>query len=348
MKPVRVLIIDDSQTMRRLIRQRLALEARIEIVGEAANASEAAEAIERLSPDVLTLDVEMPGQSGLAFLRDLMQRRPMPVIMVSSETRSGSAAAVEALSAGAIECFGKPRPGDAAAAFAELPPLVLAAAKSNFRATLPQKADQPPPDAPPFRWNRKIVLIGASTGGIDALERVIATMPENCPPMLVVQHMSGGFIDSFAKRMNERYAPEIRVAANREPLAQGRILFAPDRDLHVTLTAGSPASCRFNDLPRVKSHRPSVDMMFNSATPMARRVVAALLTGMGEDGAAGMLALRRAGAVCLAQDRASSVIWGMPRMAWENGGAERLVPLAGIGPVLLAETGRAASGGVAV
>ncbi|MFV0410382.1 MAG: chemotaxis response regulator protein-glutamate methylesterase [Paracoccus sp. (in: a-proteobacteria)] len=339
MKPVRVLIIDDSATMRQLIRLRLRREAAITVVGEAGNADEARQALNRLAPDVLTLDVEMPGQSGLDFLRDLMRVRPMPVIMISSDTQRGSAAAIEALSIGAVDCIGKPRSADLNRAFDDLPALVLAAASANLNgragwanaapAALPVRA---------FHWNRRVVLIGASTGGVDALERIISALPADSPPVLIAQHMPAGFLASFAQRLNARCPPRVALACHEEPLRQGRVYLAPGGAHHLVLGPGLQPQCRLLASEKVNGYRPSADALFQSALPMAERVMAIVLTGMGHDGAQGLLALRRAGGLCLAQDEASSVVWGMPRLAWERGGASRLVPLDRIAGEILSNT----------
>ena len=339
MKTVRVLIVDDSSTMRHLLRFRLRADPRIEVVGEASNADEARIAIARLMPDVLTLDVEMPGLSGLDFLRELMRTRPMPVVMISSETQKGSAAAIEALSRGAIECVGKPRPEDAGSAFADLPALVFGAASANVTRRTSNVARKPSM-VTDYEWNQKLVLIGSSTGGVDALEHIFAYLPENCPPILLTQHMPEGFLASFAQRMNSRFAPKIRLAEHQMPLQQGMVMIAPGGGTHLAISSGLRPQCQLLAMEKVSGHRPSVDVLFESARPIAERLVAILLTGMGADGACGMVALRRRGALCLAQDEASSVVWGMPRVAWENGGVDRLVALDGIGPELMATTDR--------
>ena len=339
MKTVRVLIVDDSSTMRHLLRFRLRSDPRIEVVGEASNADEARAGIARLSPDVLTLDVEMPGLSGLDFLRELMRTRPMPVIMISSETQKGSAAAIEALSRGAIDCVGKPRANEAGNAFADLPSLICGAVSANVT----RRSDAVRGRASvitDFEWNRKLVLIGSSTGGVDALEQIFAHLPENCPPILVTQHMPEGFLASFAQRMNSRFAPDIRLAEDQMPLVQGCVMIAPGGDRHLAISPGLRPQCQLLAMEKVSGHRPSVDVLFESALPIAERLVAVLLTGMGADGARGMVALRKRGAICLAQDEASSVVWGMPRMAWENGGADRLVALEAMGPELLTAADR--------
>ncbi|SDD76369.1 two-component system, chemotaxis family, response regulator CheB [Paracoccus isoporae] len=340
MSQVRVLIVDDSATMRQLIRFRLRADPRIEVVGEASDTAQAREALDTLSPDVMTLDVEMPGQSGLDFLREVMRSRPMPVIMVSTETEKGSAAAVEALSRGAIDCVGKPRSREFNNAFGDLARLVHGAATARVQPRGAAEGAQPPVVSRDFQWNGMYVLIGSSTGGVDALERIIAGMPANCPPILITQHMSDGFLASFAERINSRYAPRVELARSDAPVEQGRIYLAPGGEQHLTMTVGARPRCRLIGGEKVSSHRPSVDVLFNSALPLGNRVCAALLTGMGSDGADGMLALRRAGATCLAQDEASSVVWGMPRIAWEQGAAHRLVPLKRMASEILDATDR--------
>lgn len=336
--PVRVLIVDDSAAMRQLITFRLRSDKRIIVVGEAASADEARRAISMLSPDVLTLDVEMPGMSGLDFLGKLMQTAPMPVIMVSRETQKGSAAAIEALARGAVDCIGKSDCQESRSAFAELPALIVGAAKANVRGKK-NKIQPSRTAAIDFEWNRKIILIGSSTGGVAALEQIFAELPENCPPILITQHMPKDLLESFAQRMNSRHAPVIKLAEHNAELEPGTISIAPGGEVHLAVGPGLRPRSLLLESGKVSGHRPSVDVLFESATPIADRIVAAILTGMGFDGAKGMLGLRQHGAFCLAQDEASSIVWGMPRVAWEMGGANRLVPLETMAPELLAATG---------
>ncbi len=339
--PVRVLVIDNSLTMRRLIRLALSTDPRVEVVGEARDARQARDQITRLLPDVLTLDVEMPGQSGLAFLRHLMAVRPMPVIMVSTETRTGSAAAIEALSLGAVDCVGKPVSGTSAADFAMLSDVIVAAATARIR---PRNLQAVPPGPLPdpaktagFIWNGRIVLIGSSTGGVDALERILGAYPADGPPTVIAQHMPAGFLANLTRRLDERLAPTVRQAATGDPLLPGHVYIAPGGECHLTVTTGRTPACRLVAGDKRGGHRPSVDVLFESAVGLGARAVAVLLTGMGRDGADGMLRMRQAGSTCLAQDRDSSVVWGMPRVAYEIGAAERLVAL----PVMAAEILRA-------
>lgn len=351
---VRVLIVDDSATMRRLLRLSLSREPEISVVGEAADAEQAAERIRELRPDVLTLDVEMPRISGLQFLAQLMAQRPMPVVMVSSETQAGSQAAVEALSLGAVDCIGKPANPAGAAAFARLPGAILAAAGANTSHSArrdtppPRPAASPQPEpaktensAPrPYCWNGKIVLIGASTGGVEALERVLEAFPANGPPTLITQHMPESFLSSFAQRLDNRIAPSVALARDGEHLEQGRVYLAPGGDTHLRLAPGLNLACMLHRGPKRSSHRPSVDELFDSAISVAAGAVAVMLTGMGRDGAEGMLSLKKAGAYCIAQDQASSVVFGMPRVAAELGAVHEVLALPQIGSAILDQTSR--------
>lgn len=346
MTNTKVLVVDDSPTMRRLISLRLDADPRIEVVGEACDAAQARQKLRELNPDVMTLDVEMPGQSGLDFLAQLMRMRPIPVIMVSTETQKGSVAAIEALSLGAVDCIGKPINPTAATAFDRLPDMVVMAAGANIRLrpaanTANAAASAPVGESSSYIWNGKLVMIGSSTGGVDALERIVSELPPNCPPVLITQHMPEAFLASFAHRLNQQFAPKIQLAENGMPIEQGNIYLAPGGDYHLRIDPGLQRSrCELWAGPKRSSHRPSVDVMLESAAPIAERCVSIILTGMGSDGAEGQLVLRQRGAVCLAQDEASSVVWGMPRMAWQNGAAERLVPLDEIAQSLIAETAR--------
>ncbi|MFD1882460.1 chemotaxis-specific protein-glutamate methyltransferase CheB [Paracoccus pacificus] len=337
---VRVLVVDDSATMRRLIRLALSADQRLQVVAEAADADAAEQAIMTARPDVLTLDVEMPGMSGLEFLGRLMRQSPRPVVMVSAETQRGSAAALEALSIGAVDCIGKPAGGLGRQGFAALADLLVAAAGANLRrlAVVPPAVDAPPSRA--FVWNGRHVLIGSSTGGVDALERLLGGFPVNCPPTVITQHMPAAFLAGFAARLNARIAPRLELATEGAVLRQGCVYLAPGGDHHLMLRQGANPSCTLVQAEKRNGHRPSVDMLFESAAPFGDRCIAALLTGMGRDGATGMLALRNAGARTVAQDRASAVIWGMPRIAAEIGAAQMVLPLDRIAPEILAMASR--------
>lgn len=332
----RVVIVDDSAVMRMLVRSNLIEDGRFAVVGEAGDAYEAREVIRRTNPDVLTLDVEMPGMDGISFLERLMRLRPMPVVMFSSETHAGSIAAIEALALGAIDCIGKPtakRP-DTIRTLAER---VFAAAEARVP-MWPHSSEAPPTT---FDWNGRIVLIGASTGGVDALERLLSGYPANCPPTLVTQHMPESFLARFAERLGRRARPDVALARDGEDLKQGDVRIAPGGAFHLSLSRrGAATVTRLASGERISGHRPSVDVLFRSALPIAAQSVAVLLTGMGRDGAQGMLELRRAGAHTIAQDEQSSVVFGMPRVAIELGGACRILPVDRIAGEILLQTGK--------
>jgi two-component system chemotaxis response regulator CheB len=332
----RVLIVDDSATMRRLIRKGLESDPGLAVVAEAGTAREARDAVRSLSPDVMTLDIEMPGMDGLEFLRRLMNAHPMPVIMLSSLTAKGSEAAVRALSLGAVDCVEKPGFGQAGATFVDLAEKLHAARQARVlrRPATRRPARQP---AKMRRWNGKWILIGASTGGVEALEAVLRGFPADCPPTLITQHMPAQFLESFAARLDAALAPKVRIAGDGDRPKQGEVLIAPGDRAHLRLAASGKA-LRLIDGPKRAGHRPSVDEMMLSAVPFGPRIVAAILTGMGRDGAEGMRALRRAGAVCFGQNEATCVVYGMPRVAMELGGIDREVPIGEMGDSLLAET----------
>ncbi len=333
-RAIRLLTVDDSATMRSLIRHALTGDRRIQIVGEAGDAVEARELIKALNPDILTLDVEMPGMDGLSFLGHLMRLRPMPVVMISAETWRGAGKALDALALGAVDCVGKPAGGEPG--FNGLGDRIVAAARA--RLTPRPGATQAPAPTDGYRWNGRHVLIGASTGGVEALESLLAALPENGPPVLISQHMPAVFLERFATRLNVRSRLRVKLAGDGMPIRPGHAFLAPGGRTHLTLTPGDRPECRLREAAAGRGYCPSVDEMFLSALPVAERSVAVLLTGMGRDGAEGMRRLRRAGAQCLAQDAESSVIFGMPRAALANGGAQEAVALGDMAARILALT----------
>ena len=319
---VRVLVVDDSATIRALIAARLEGAGGIEVVGEAADPLEARAAIKALNPDVVTLDIEMPNMNGLDFLERLMRLRPTPVIMVSSLTERGAEAAVEALALGAFGCVGKPKPE--AGGFDDLVELVREAGRWP---PPPRVAERPAVWPHPFKSDGRVLAIGASTGGVEALVTVLSRFPANCPPTLVVQHMPGGFTRSFAERLNRHCAPLIVEAAEGAAVVPGTVHLAPG-GMHLEMTGGLPRRCHLQVGGPAHGHRPSVDVLFGSVGRVGgRRAVGVILTGMGRDGAEGLLAMRRAGADTLGQDEASSVVYGMPRVAFAAGAVGEQVPL---------------------
>jgi two-component system chemotaxis response regulator CheB len=332
----RVLIVDDSATMRRLIRATIAGDPRLTVVGEAGDPHEARERIKALSPDVLTLDVEMPHMNGIEFLSRLMRLRPMPVVMLSTLTHQGSQAAIEALALGAIDCIGKPTDLGVTGVIPGLCETLFAAAGAHPRAVPampPGRSPVPAVRGPVLSpgsarpWSGPIILVGSSTGGVEALEHVLSGMPADCPPILITQHMPALFLTSFAQRLDGRVAPRVALAGDGAALLQGQVLIAPGGDAHLELSRGRSPVTRLVPGELCSGHRPSVDRLMASAVDHAARIVAVMLTGMGRDGAEGMAALRARGAHCIAQDQATSVVWGMPRAAIERGGADQVLPL---------------------
>jgi len=350
---VRVLIVDDSAIARDLLERGLSLDPEIEVVGKAADAYVARDKIVFLKPDVVTLDVEMPRMDGIAFLRKLMPQYPIPVVVVSAVTAEGSRRALEALEAGALDVVAKPSAKDHAGLktmISELAERIKEAAKADReklrRAELEPEASVPPVAAiprknkitfngklgklsgAPLTASRKVIAIGASTGGTIALAKVVTALPADAPPVLIVQHMPPVFTKMFAESMNRQSKVTVKEAEDGDALLRGRVLVAPgDRHMRVRKAANGYI-VGLGDGEKVSGHRPSVDVLFFSvAEAVGGEAVAALLTGMGRDGADGLLAMRRTGARCIAQDEASSVVFGMPREAWDNGAAETLVPI---------------------
>lgn len=334
----RVLVVDDSATMRGLISAVLKSDPEVEVVGQAADAMEARAAIKQLDPDVVTLDIEMPNMNGLEFLDKIMRLRPMPVIMVSTLTHRGAEASLAALEIGAFDCVGKPSPGDARP-FADLAEKVKAAARSQRRSAISQPAAalaRPPITAAEYRGGRKIVAIGSSTGGVEALITVLQKFPVNCPPTVITQHMPPTFTKSFAERLNRLCAPAVQEAEDGARLEIGRIYIAPGGDRHLQVVNHMAPSCRLLDREPVNGHRPSVDVLFDSVAELAgRNAVGVILTGMGRDGAAGLLKMRHAGARTIGQNEKTCVVYGMPRVAWELGAVEQQFPLNSIGEEIL-------------
>ncbi|MEH7838531.1 protein-glutamate O-methylesterase CheB [Rhizobium laguerreae] len=336
--PARVLVVDDSPTMRGLITAVLSSDPEVNVIGRAGDALEAREAIKRLNPDVLTLDIEMPNMNGLDFLEKIMTLRPMPVIMVSTMTHRGAEATLAALEIGAFDCVGKPAPGELRP-FGDLAEKVKAAARTQRQYSQPVAAVAPPPSVADFRVGRKIVAIGSSTGGVEALIAVLQKFPANCPPTVITQHMPPTFTKSFAERLNRLCAPVVQEATDGARLEIGKIYLAPGGERHLQVSGASAPCCRLIDRAPVNGHRPSVDVLFDSVAELAgRNAVGVILTGMGRDGAAGLLKMRHAGARTLGQNEKTCVVYGMPRVAHELGAVEQQLPLSAIGEEILKMT----------
>jgi two-component system, chemotaxis family, protein-glutamate methylesterase/glutaminase len=335
---IRVLIVDDSPVIRRMARDTLSADPEIDVVGSAADPYEARDQIARLSPDVLTLDLEMPHMDGLTFLGLLMERKPMPVVVMSSLTNRGSDFALEAMRLGAVDVIGKP---SSTTLLREVGTQLISKVKAAARARVRTRSFSNPataPGAPVFHARRApirrpdpraAILLGASTGGVEALREVLTTLPGDLPGIAVVQHIPAGFSKAFADRLDTQCVLEVREAVDGDRLLPGTALIAPG-NFHMLLQwTGSHHQVRIADGPPVWHQRPAVDLMFKSAADAgnASHFLAGVLTGMGRDGADGLLRLRERGAATFAQDEESSVVYGMPRAAFENGGAQAVLPL---------------------
>ncbi len=341
-EPIKVLVVDDSALVRQIVTQLLDADPGIEVVGSAADPYIAREKIKQLNPDVLTLDVEMPRMDGLTFLRNLMRLRPMPVVMVSTLTERGAQVTLDALALGAVDFVAKPKL-DVARGLGEyaevLVEKVRQAARARVVALAPDRTAVPAVSA--YRTTHRLLAIGASTGGTEAIREVLMQMPADAPATVIAQHIPGAFSAAFADRLDRHSRMTVVHVEHDQPLLAGHAYVAPGgRHLRV-YRSGANWHCRLGDDAPVRQHRPSVDVLFESVAEHAgANASAALLTGMGDDGARGLLALRKAGAATVAQDEASSVVWGMPGAAVALGAAQETVPLSQIATRLLAATVR--------
>lgn len=320
--PIRVLIVDDSALMRQVLSEILSSAPGIEVVGTAPDPYAARERIKTLQPDVLTLDIEMPRMDGLSFLEKLMALRPMPVVVVSTLTQKGADTALRALELGAVDYVAKPlvdlRTG-MSRLHEELVGKVTAAAKARLSSRPRLEARQSPsPIAVDHRLSTVgcLVAIGASTGGVEALHALLTAMPASSPAIVVTQHMPPMFTASFARRLDGECSISVSEASDRQTILPGHAYIAPGGQHLEVVRSGAHYVCRVHDEPPVSGHRPSVDVLFSSVAASAgRNAVGAILTGMGRDGANGLLAMRRAGARTFGQDEASCVVYGMPGAA---------------------------------
>lgn len=351
---IRVLVIDDSALMRGLLTEMINAAPDVEVVGVAADAVIAREMIKSLNPDVLTLDVHMPKMDGLEFLDRLMRLRPMPVVMVSSLTDAGSETTLKALELGAVDFIGKPR-ADSSRRIEEyaeeLIEKIRAAKsarlyrhiKSSPATTLPIKTPMTASSSATIRPGAggKIIFLGASTGGTEAIKEFLTVIPADCPPILVVQHMPESFTTSFARRLDGLCAPRVIEAQGNEKVEPGTVYIAPG---HSHLQIRRTATGYMTELlatPPVNRHRPSVDVLFDSAASLVgRQAVGVILTGMGKDGAQGLLRMRQAGARTFGQNEASCVVYGMPREAFLIGAVDEQWALEEIGKRVLQAANR--------
>ena len=324
--PIKVLIVDDSAFIRQLLTEILSKEPDIVVVGTAADPHIAREKIKALNPDVVTLDVEMPLMDGLAFLERLMALRPTPVVVVSSLTQKGSDIALRALEGGAIEVVGKPLLGlrDGFMALgAELVAKVRVAALARPKARVAASPRKELVSSPAQSIKGRIVAVGASTGGVEALQLLLADLPVDTPAILITQHMPSTFTASFAKRLNEICRMSVCEAAHRQYIQPGHVYIAQGNQHLELARSGGQFVCNLRQGQLVSGHRPSIDVLFQSVAEMAGpNALGIILTGMGRDGAAGLLAMRRAGARTLGQSEASCLIYGMPKVANEMGAVD--------------------------
>ena len=359
---IKVLIIDDSALVRRLLTRVLERDPQIEVVGTAPDPYVAREKIKQLNPDVLTLDVEMPKMNGITFLKNLMRLRPMPVVMVSSLTEEGAEVTLQALELGAVDFVTKPR-GEPAAALErlsdELVHKVKVAADTPLargrRSSSPRVDDQPetrerhsadgilpPARTRPPKGRPPLVAMGASTGGTEALKEVLMALPAHLPPVVITQHIPAGFSTAFARRMNRLSPLTVHEAREDQPIEPGHVYIAPGSHHLLVTWDGRGYRCRLSDGPRVNRHKPSVDVLFRSVAQCSgSSAIGVLLTGMGDDGARCLLEMRHAGARTIAQDEATSVVWGMPGAAVKLDAAEKVLPLSAVaGEVMKLLSGR--------
>ncbi|NBC49200.1 MAG: chemotaxis-specific protein-glutamate methyltransferase CheB [Gammaproteobacteria bacterium] len=337
---IKVLCVDDSALIRDLLSEIIGSQPDMEVVAVASDPIIARDLIKRHNPDVLTLDVEMPRMDGLDFLERLMRLRPMPVLMVSSLTQAGSEVTLRALELGALDFVAKPSIGIRRGMqeySEEIADKIRAAAQSRPRQALQHKQAPPARLKAPIITSEKLLIIGASTGGTEAIRRVLEPLPASSPGILITQHMPGGFTRSFAERLDRLSQISVKEAEDGERIIPGHAYIAPgDRHLKVD-RSGANYVARLDDGPPVNRHRPSVDVLFLSAAQhVGRNAIGAILTGMGKDGAAGLLKMRQAGAPTIAQDEASCVVFGMPREAIAMGAANEVVALDEIAPRLIA------------
>jgi len=343
---IKVLIIDDSALIRSLLKEIINSHSDMKVVGAAPDPIVAREMIKALNPDVLTLDVEMPRMDGLGFLEKLMRLRPMPVVMISSLTEKGSDVTFRALELGAVDFVSKPKLDisrgmkDYTQDIAEK---IRAAAKSN-----PTKTIQPvqkslsadavlPSLSNTVTSTEKLIIVGASTGGTEAIKAFLEKMPPDCPGILITQHMPAAFTNSFAKRMDSLCKISVKEAENGDRVLPGHAFIAPGHSHLMVKRSGANYVCELSDGPPVNRHRPSVDVLFRSAANcVGKNAIGVILTGMGKDGATGMLEMKQAGAHNFAQDEATCVVFGMPKEAIAVGGVDEVVPIQEMGARVMA------------
>lgn len=352
--PIKVLIVDDSALIRALLKEIIQQDPELQLVGQAPDAYVARDLIKQLNPDVITLDIEMPRMDGLTFLEKLMNARPTPVVMISSLTESGSEATFRAMELGAVDFVAKPKLGirEGMEAYADdIRDKIKAASRARLhkpRAAVKPlgSSDKAPREGrSPIIGTEKIIAIGASTGGTEAIKDVLIDLPADSPGIVITQHMPPGFTRTFAERLNRLSRLHVVEAKGGERILPGHAFVAPGDHHLLVERSGANYVTRLSDGPQVHRHRPAVDPMFESVAQCAgRNVIAALLTGMGKDGAIGLKAIRDAGGYTVAQDEASCVVYGMPREAVALGAAEEVLDLAQIAETLMQQVRKRGGG----
>lgn len=356
---IRVLIVDDSATVRQILTSILEEDPAIEVIGSAGDPFVAAQRIKKEVPDVITLDVEMPRMDGITFLKKLMAQRPIPVVMCSSLVEAGSQTLMQALDAGAVDVIQKPKVGVAeqlTEAKIQICDCIKAAATARVGGNSPRRAAEPlgtekklTADAmlpPPVRHamartTETIICMGASTGGTQSLTEVLVALPADSPGIVIVQHMPERFTTSFAKRLDGLCQVEVKEAADGDAVLRGRVLIAPGNFHTMLERSGAKYYVSVKQGPLVSRHRPSVDVLFRSAANAAgANAVGVIMTGMGDDGARGLAEMKEAGAFTIAQDEATSIVFGMPKEAIARGCVDRIVPLGAIAPEMLRAANR--------
>jgi two-component system chemotaxis response regulator CheB len=347
-RKIKVLIVDDSSIVRKILSETIAEESDMEVVGTAPDPYVARDKILSLNPDVITLDIEMPRMDGLTFLKKIMQFHPMPVIIISSLAQSSCSISLDALSHGAVDVLAKPGgPYSIGELRESLPAKLRAAARARITKSTPSEPRQPIAVPRPVISNSSpfhpetVIAIGASTGGTEAIHDVLVRLPPNSPGMVLTQHIPKLFSTAFAARLNRACSFEVKEAADGDELGPGRALLAPG-DFHMVLRkVGRTYRVQLQDGPKVCYQRPAVDVMFASVAVAAKQnAVGVLLTGMGSDGAQGLLGMKKAGAGTIAQNEATCVVYGMPREAVRMGAADQVLPLDAIAAAILSESAR--------
>lgn len=356
MEKIKVLIVDDSAVVRQTLEKVLSSDREIEVVGTAPDPYAAAKKMKELIPDVITLDVEMPRMDGITFLKKIMSQHPIPVVICSSFTGKGSETALKALEYGAVEIIHKPQVGtkqfleesnilicDAvkAAALTKKKPnprtaKIIEPSKKLTADVILRKADK----KAMVQTTEKVVVVGASTGGTEALRIFLEALPYNSPGIVVVQHMPENFTTAFAERLNQLCQVSVKEAANNDSVLPGHVLIAPGNKHTLLKRSGARYYVEVKDGPLVSRHRPSVDVLFRSASRYAgKNVCGVILTGMGDDGAKGMLEMKETGAVNIAQNEATCVVFGMPNEAIKSGGVDHILPLQAIAAKVIQVSG---------